>query len=332
MLRVFALTLAVVAGASCMKMRETVERTVMVRTSGSDLHPAATGYIYKKQNDGEEKVIRMGESEVMEELSRLYAAPKPYVLAPNKKANLEKIDENKAESKNDERIIPVKEKAEDEHNDHIDGIADDEDDYKKIFDKHTAHYGENTSYEDYLKGLGHFDDGIYKGYYGDSNEDSDGYKGYKNQKYYNNGAGDYQNGKYESYSYTGKKDDDRQHYDNRNHNDADDHKGALAKQKTGAYYKVFSKDESYKGHGSYGDGGKTSHSFGDGGKHHGAGGGHDEDGSHESGDHKHAHSENDNDKQGSNHSAEESSQEKPGDFASDGGHATGNLYGYEIQH
>lgn len=330
MLRVLAFTLVVVTTASCMKMRETVERTVMVRTTGSDLHPAATGYIYKKHNDGEEKVIRMGESEVMEELSKLYAVPKPYVLAQNKKAHEEKIDENKAESKSDERIIPVKEKAEDEDEHNIDGIADEDDDYKKIFDAHTAHYGDETSYEDYLKGLGHFDDGIYKGYYGDSHEDNDGYKGFKNQNYYNNGAGNYKNGKYESYSYSGKKDshdNDRQHYGNGNQHDADDLKGALGKQKTGAYYKVFSKDETYKGHGTYGDGGKKSISYGDGGKHHGAGS-HDENQSNESKEHDSSH----NEKQGSNQSEEESSQEKPGDFASDSGHAAGNSFGYEIKH
>ncbi|CAH0731419.1 unnamed protein product, partial [Brenthis ino] len=332
MLRGFAFTLLVTLGVSCMKMRETVERTVMVRTTGSDLQPAATGFIYKKQNDGEESVIEMGESEVMEQLSKLYTEPQSYVAPiPIKKAFENKNGENKEKSKDDERIIPVKEKAEDDHVGHVDGIADD--DYKKIFDEYSAHYGDNTSYEDYLRSLGHFEDG----YKGGSKQDDEGYK---DKNYYKNGGtGDYHNEKYESYSFSGNGshedsdgDADRHHYDNRKihkgHNDAN------SKEKSDGYRKVFNKDQKYKDYGPYGNDGKTFQNYGS--VHHGLGYGKDD--SHESGHHAGILVKQDEDDKASgehehNQSAEdESSQEKHGDFGSESRQITDHGYGFKIKH
>lgn len=327
MLRGFAFTLLVAVGVSCMKMRETVERTVMVRTTGSDLQPAATGFIYKKQDDGEESVIEMGESEVMEQLSKLYTEPHAYV-AP---IPIKKAFENKEKSKDDERIIPVKEKAEDDHVGHVDGIADD--DYKKIFDEYNSQYGDNTSYEDYLRSLGHVVDGYKEGYKGGSKQDDEGYKGYKDKNYYKNGGtGDYHNEKYESYSFSGKgshedsdDDADRHHYDNRKiykgHNDAN------SKEKSDGYLNVFNKDEKYKDYGSYGNDDKTFH-----------GAGYGKDGSHETGHHtgiliKHDEDDKASGEHGHNQSAEdESSQGKHGDFESEGRQTTDHGYGFKIKH
>jgi hypothetical protein len=217
MARNIAALLLTASLASCMEMRETVERMVMVRTSGSDLQPAATGYIYKKDNDGHASVVKMGESEIMKQLSQLYKEPESYAApVPAAKGPFPSKDEDddKAASHTDERVIPVVEKA-DDRNDDVDGIADD-DDFSKIFKEYAANFGHyNSDFADYLHGLGHFEDGIYHGGHGRGKSghgnaykgyEDDDTKGYASKHYYGQGSpGDYIE-KYESYSISGKGD------------------------------------------------------------------------------------------------------------------------------
>ncbi|XP_045487065.1 uncharacterized protein LOC123689730 [Pieris rapae] len=160
--------LLIIAYGSCMKMRETVERTVMVRTSGSDLQPAATGFIYKRGTDGEAVVTKLGQSEVMEQLSKLY---KPQEFTGSSK-NIGSFEKQNAPIKQD-KIIPVKE------NPDVDGIADD--DYKKIIDEYT------TNFDDYLKDLETFKEYNNKEFGFDVHHDYDpkGYNDYDTKKYEN---------------------------------------------------------------------------------------------------------------------------------------------------
>ncbi|XP_050354574.1 uncharacterized protein LOC126776279 [Nymphalis io] len=320
MLSRLALILVVAACGSCMEMRETVERMVMVRTTGSDLQPAASGYIYKKKNDGKESVIEMGESEIMEQLAKLYEQPK-----------------------SEERIIPVKEKQED----HVDGIADD--DYKKIFDEYTSHYGDSKAYDDYLRSLSHFGDGLYSGYEGDNKHDDEGFKGYnKKQRYGDGKAGDYHNEKYESYAYSGsdrKGDETKVHekHNGHNQNEEDGKKSSLDKADAHGFYKVFDKDDNQrqKDHQIYDNKDKIGfHKFANGHKYHGEQDrGYDKDGSHES---RHEvdfgrsghHDEGSGTEADSDHSSEEkkSSSEKHGDYGSKVGQIASRGYGFKIKH
>ncbi|CAH4027607.1 unnamed protein product [Pieris brassicae] len=160
--------LFIIAYGSCMKMRETVERTVMVRTSGSDLQPAATGFIYKRGTDGEAVVTKLGQNEVMEQLSKLY---KPQEFAGSSK-NIGSFEKQNAPIK-ENKIIPV------EENTDVDGIADD--DYKKIIDEYT------TNFDDYLKDLGTFKEYNNKEFGFDVHHDYDPkvYNDYDTKKYGN---------------------------------------------------------------------------------------------------------------------------------------------------
>ncbi|XP_026500184.2 uncharacterized protein LOC113403802 [Vanessa tameamea] len=343
MLSRLALILVLAAGGSCMEMRETVERMVMVRTTGSDLQPAASGYIYKKKNDGKESVIEMGESEIMEQLAKLYEQPKAFgaPIPISKGLKTEEEDEKNSESQSAERVIPVKEKQED----HIDGIADD--DYKKIFDEYTSLYGDNKAYDDYIRSLSHFGDGLYNGYAGDNKHDDKGYKGFnKKQRYGDGKAGDYHNEKYESYAYSDsdrKGDESKDHEKHNEHNENEDNgkKSAPGKADAHGFYKVFDKhdDQRQKNHKIYDNEDKIGfHKFAGGHKYHGAEDrGYDKDGSHESRHQLHYGTSGHHD-EGSgteaDHSSEEgeSSSEKHGDYGSKVGQTAGHGYGFKIKH
>lgn len=365
MARRIAALLLVSAMGSCMEMRETVERMVMVRTTGSDLQPAATGYIYKKESDGPESVIEMGASEVMEHLSKLYKQPESFAAPIPVAASAfyaKKEDEDKAESQADEHIIPVVEKTED--HDEVDGIADD--DFPKIFKEYSSEYGNyDKDFPYYLHGLGHFDHGIYHGYgggsdYGSKGHDEHGDKGYKGyaskHHYEKGGAGDYHTEKYESYSVSGggghKKDYDEADAYGKDYAHGHGYKGGDHGHKSShskgeevdGYHKVFNKDEFKKDHDVY-DGEKVEggfHKHGDGHSHHGSdagefkkGGAH-ESGHDEGGFGKGGFSEQESgDEHGAGHSSEEggeSSQHSGGDFGAEGGRFGGKGYGYEVKH
>ncbi|CAH2054175.1 unnamed protein product, partial [Iphiclides podalirius] len=340
--------------ASCMEMRETVERMVMVRTTGSDLQPAATGYIYKKRSDGPASVVKMDESEIMEQLSKFYDQPKVYA-APEKDS-----DESKAASHpSEEYVIPVVEKQEEEA-DHVDGIADD--DYAAAYDG----YGDyKRKFADYLHGLGHFDDGVYHEH-GDGKEygseghhglGEKGFKGFDTKHHYGKGdAGDYHAGKYDSFYVAGKGGHEKV-YDEANkygehhatghgekggdHGHKEEHSKG---EKLEGFHKVYDKNEFKKDHDFYdADRHKGGyHKYGDGHNYHETeGAGHKKGGSHESEHHgaesgkegKHEHdsgAEHD-----STHSAEEggtSGQHGHKDFGSKGGSYNGKGYGYQVKH
>lgn len=196
---------------SCMEMRETVERTVMVRTTGSDLQPAATGYIYKKESDGPVSVTKMGESEVIEQFSKLYDTPESYkeYIVKDTPLHSEKEDEIKSKSfsssprtstthsrytaaehdssespksqdsapqssaihTNEENVKPVVEKVDDK----IDGIANEE--FDKLFEDYIKQINYKNSFADYLHGLEQNDHDIYHGY-GRGDQDEYYLKGY----------------------------------------------------------------------------------------------------------------------------------------------------------
>lgn len=127
---------AAAAAAAAASTSETVERVVMVRTTGSDLQPAATGFIYKKQTDGQEIVQPMHESEIERHLAKLYTGPVSSA----------------------ERVIPVKEHREEP----LDGLE--HVDYEKLL----RDYGDNHDYRDTLK---RFKANLHHDYHGHSAED-----------------------------------------------------------------------------------------------------------------------------------------------------------------
>ncbi|CAB3233266.1 unnamed protein product [Arctia plantaginis] len=211
MARKVATLLLIFGYCSCMEMRETVERTVMVRTTGSDLQPAATGYIYKKESDGPVSVTKMGESEVIEQFSKLYNTPESYeeYIVKETPVYSEKEDEIRSKSfsssprtstsqgkyttaahessdspksqdsapqssathASQEPVKPVVEKVDDK----IDGIANEE--FDKLFEDYIKQVNYKNSFTDYLHGLDHNDHDIY---HGNGHEDQDEYylKGY----------------------------------------------------------------------------------------------------------------------------------------------------------
>ncbi|XP_061726049.1 filaggrin-2-like [Cydia pomonella] len=358
------------ACGTCMEMRESVERMVMVRTTGSDLQPAATGFIYKKDNDGPASVIKMEESDVMEHLSKLpgykqpqaFATPIPVAAGPF----YAKEDETKAASHASEAyVIPVVEKAEGHDDDGIDGIADEED-YGKIFKDYATDFGKyNSDFSDYLHSLGHYDLGIYHGDGGGSDYGSEGHhehgdkghKGYASSHGYGKGGeGDYHTEKYESYSISkegghkkhyGDADAFGKHYDEGDKYSGEDHGHKLAHSKEGAidgYHKLLDKNEFKKDHDFYDTegvkGGFDEHGAGQ--EHHGAeAGAHEEGGSHESGhDEAHAGEEGFGEKQsddehGAAHSAdggESSSHYYSGEGEAAGEGHGGKVYGYQVKH
>lgn len=259
------LVILTVSYASCMEMRETVERMVMVRTTGSDLQPAATGYIYKKESDGPVSVLKMGESEVMDHLSKLYAKPEAY------SAPIED-DGNKAASHVSEDIKPVVEKPDDDG--HIKGIA--HEDYGKMFDDYTPHYEDyKKGYADYLHKIDHYGYGPYHNHGGGKEYGSQGhheygdndYKGFKIIHHYGKGgAGDYHTEKYESYATSGKgghendydKADSHGEYYAKGHGEKGGDHGNKESHSKGetvdGYHKVYNKNEFKKDHDFYNDG------------------------------------------------------------------------------
>lgn len=363
MARKIAALLLLVAYGSCMEMRETVERMVMVRTTGSDLQPAATGYIYKKNNDGHSSVVKMGESEIMEQLSKLYEKPEAYSAAAPAAAgsfHTKEEDENKAASAASETYIkPVVEKDE-----HADGIADD--DYDKIFSGYGSGYDDyKKGFADYLHGLKHYDNGHghehgggkdygSKGHheYGDK-----GFKGFKIIHHYGKGdAGDYHTEKYGSFAISkegGHKkvydeaDDYGKHYAEGHGYKGADHgnKGSHSKgEEVDGYHKVYDKNEFKKDHDFYdGEGHKGGyHKHGDGHAYHGSDAGKfEKGGSHDSGQHKGEFGKGgfvekkSGDEHGAEHSAEEggeSSGHGHREFGIEEGKHGGKGYVYEIKH
>ncbi|KPJ17959.1 hypothetical protein RR48_07356 [Papilio machaon] len=351
--------LLIVTVASCMEMRETVERMVMVRTTGSDLQPAATGYIYKKQNDGLASVIKMDEDEILEQLSKFYDHPKVFAAHDKEAASEGEADDSKEESRKEAHVIPVVEKHE-ENAGHIDGIADDE--YPKNYDSYEDY---KNNFEKYLHGLKHYKDGLYQGYgegdsyganghhaYGDK-----GYKGYGTENYYGKGgAGDYHNKNYKSFYATGKgghgKDYDEankygKHYAEGHGEKGGDHghkEGHSKGEKVEGFHKVFDKDEFKKDHDFYdGEGHKGDfNKFSKGYEHHETNDGGNKKGeSHDSG-----HTESGSGKEGhfdkesgadhdAGHSAETGGKsEQHGDEANGakGDAVKGQSYGYEVKH
>lgn len=354
--------------SSCMEMRETVERTVMVRTTGSDLQPAATGYIYKKDTDGPASVVKMEESEVMEHLSKIYSKPEAY-KAPVPVAvgpfHDKEVDDTKAASHASAAyVIPVEEKSEENDDEHIAGIADD--DYAKMFEGYGAGFvGDYKDFPDYFHGLGQYGHKIYHeqggvaDYGGKGHHDSGDqeYKEYtKSQKYGKGGAGDYHTEKYESFSVTGKGGHGKRYGEADEHGDhhekGHEYKGGDHGHKAGhsegeeidGYHKLFDKDEFKKDHdffdGKKHDGGF--HKYGGGHKHHGSdAGGYEKGGAHESGHHEDGFGkkgvvhEESGDEQEATHSGEEgdkSSHHNDGNFGAKDGKYAGKSYGYEVKH
>ncbi|CAH0596463.1 unnamed protein product [Chrysodeixis includens] len=279
MARNVAALLLLLAYGSCMEMRETVERMVMVRTTGSDLQPAATGYIYKKESDGPASVIKMGESEVIEHFSKLhgkpeaYKAPLPAAAGPFYAAEK---DEHKAASETtEEEVKPVVEKTDEHDDDRIDGIATE--DYDKIFEEYAKRYGSGykNDFTDYLHGVGHYDHGVHHGFGPGNAYDAGSYQGYgaKGDKgdnklgtknYYEKGeAGDYNTEKHEGYSVS------KEHGHKGQYDDSDDegkhyyagfkgigpghHAGHTAAGAADGYHKLYKDNDFFDG-GSFKDG------------------------------------------------------------------------------
>lgn len=365
MARGIAALLVLAAAGSCMEMRETVERMVMVRTTGSDLQPAATGYIYKKDSDGPARVVEMGEGEVMEHLAKIYDQPEAFAAPIPVAASAfyaKEEDEDKAASHADARIIPVVEKGED--HDEIDGLADE--DYAKMFREYASDFGDyDKDFSDYLHGLGHYEHGIYHGDGGGSDygakgheaHGDKGYKGYASKHHYGKGgAGDYHTEKYESYSVSGggghKKGYDGADAFGNDFAEGHGYKGGDHGHKAGhskgeevdGYHKVFDKDEYKKDDDVY-DAEKIEggfNKFGDGHAHHGsdAGGyakggagesGHDEAGFGKGGFYK----EGSGDEHGAEHSSEgggEAYSHHAGEAGGERGARGGKSYGFRIKH
>lgn len=364
MARKVVVSLLILGYASCMEMRETVQRMVMVRTTGSDLQPAATGYIYKKESDGPASVIKMGETEVMEHLSKLYEEPQAYLApVPAPKGPFhEKDDESKAASHTSEVVKPVVEKSEDEDDGHIPGTV--HEDYKKILEGYGSESGDYKDFSDYLHGIGHYGHGLF-----DHGEGSDyglkrhhdygdkGYKGYAtNHKYGKGGAGDYHTEKYASYSVSNKGGNEKHHdeadsfgkdreqghgYKGEDHG----HKNAHSKsEEVDGYHKLFDKNEFKKDHDFF-DGEKDEgkyHKYGNGHEYRGSNsGGFDEGRSQKSGHHEGRFGEGgfvdkeSGDEAGTEYSGEdghEASHYRHGLYGSKGGIHDGKSYGYEIKH
>ncbi|GBP83056.1 hypothetical protein EVAR_31856_1 [Eumeta japonica] len=267
-------------------MRETVERTVMIRKIGSDLQPESTGFIYKRDHSGVAKVITLGENDVNKHFDNLppslyeqpasFAAPAPVAAGPfHDKEDGEKSASDAKES----YTIPVVEDA-DEH-----------DDFGKFFEKYADGFGDFKS--DFGKDFGHFeDDGHHEEgggqEYGSSGHAAHGDKGHKgyasSHSYGKGGAGDYHTEKYESYSVSGgggygKKyggadsygsDYAKGHkYDGSDHG----HKASHSKgEETDGFHKIYDKNEFKKDHDFYdgGDFGGGYKKYGHGYAHHGS--------------------------------------------------------------
>lgn len=366
MARKIATLLLLFAYGSCMEMRETVERTVMVRTTGSDLQPAATGYIYKKESDGPVSVVKMGESEVIEHFSKMYGKPEAY-KAPVRAAagpfHDTEEDGSKAASYTSEELVkPVEEKVE---VDHIDGLAPE--DYDKIFEEYSKKYGSGykDDFSDYLHGLGHFDHGIYheygggkdygsKGYHGHGNKGNEGFG--KKHHFEKGDAGNYHSEKHEGYTVSkeggdksnyGEADAHGKHYTHGHQYKGDDHGHKASHDKGEAldgYHKVFDKNEFKKDHDFYDAEGLKGehHKHADGHASHGSeSGGHEKGGSHDSGHHEKGFGKGGfvAKESGSEHDAAHSSEDdgeshyyKSGKFGTKGEQYDGKGYGFKVKH
>lgn len=351
------------AYGSCMEMKETVERMVMVRTTGSDLQPAATGYIYKKESDGAASVIKMGESEVMEHLSKVYEQPKSFEAPIPVAAGpfYGKEDEDKAASFSSEsKVIPIVEVQDDQ----TDGIANEND--GNVFGEYASDFGNYKSdFDEYLKSLGYFEDGLYHEHgdgkdYGEQEHRKNGdkeHEGYRTKhNFEKGGAGDYHSEKYETYHASAKggghKDYDDadsfgKHYANGHGYKGGDHGYKTAKSQGEAvdgFHKLFDKNEYKKDHDFY-DGEALKggfHKYDDGRAFHGSGAGKFEKGGSHDGRHEEAHFGKDDlhdkfagEEQASGHAAKngwESFKHLHGDFAAEDGTHDGKSYGYEIKH
>ncbi|PZC83025.1 hypothetical protein B5X24_HaOG208892 [Helicoverpa armigera] len=369
MARKIATLLLLFAYGSCMKMRETVERTVMVRTTGSDLQPAATGYIYKKESNGPASVVKMGESEVIEHFSKLYTKPEAFKAPlPAAAGPFYAKDEDEAKAASytaEEHVKPVEEKTEDEHDDRIDGLA--AENYDKIFEDYAKRYGSGykDDFSDYLHGLGHFDHGIYhdfgggkdfgaKGYYGHGDK---GYEGHGKKYHYEKGeAGSYHSGKQEGYGVSkegglkghyDEADGHGKHYAHGHEYKGDDHghkAGHLKGEEVDGYHKVFDKNEYKKDKDFYDAEGLKGdhHKYEDGHASHGSGaGGYEKGESHDSGHHEkgfgrggHVAKES-GDEHDAAHSSEEDGEahhHKGGKFGAKGEKYDSKSFAYEVKH
>lgn len=356
--RLVILIMISVSLSSCMEMKETVERMVMVRTTGSDLQPAATGFIYKRNSDGPAKVIKMGEDEILEQLKKLpesiyeqpkaFAAPIPAAAGP---FDSKETDENKSASHASEAyVIPVVEKAEDDEekgDGKIDGIANE--DYAKILGEYAADHGDyNGDFSDYFHGFGDYEKKIAQGddsdydSEGNSDQKDKGNKGYaSSHQYGKGGAGDYHTEKHESFSVSAKGGDDNA-YDG-------DHYGALKKghghaksEEAGRFRKLHEKDD-VKEDGDFFDGenlprgfGKIAHGHGYFGSDTGGyqAGDSDDAGFYEGGVGDGYLEHQAEDEYGIAHGDDESGSKyhKLGDFGVNGGYFDGKSYGFEVKH
>ncbi|XP_048478095.1 heavy metal-associated isoprenylated plant protein 34-like [Plutella xylostella] len=278
------LVVLAIASAACMEMKETVERMVMVRTTGSDLQPAATGFIYKRNSDGPAKVTKMEEDEVLEHLKKLpeglyeqpkaFKAPIPVAAGP---FYAKEQDENKAASHASAAyVIPVVEAVdEDKEDDKVDGIADE--DYSKIFDEYASDFDDYLEdfddapgyygYDDHHHDHDHYNEHGGGSDYGSEEHSAHGGKGHRDyataHHYAKGGAGSYDKGNREGFSVSGgggyKKDFDEgdsygSHYASGHGYKGGDHghKSAHSKgEETDGYHKVFAKDEFKKDHDFY---------------------------------------------------------------------------------
>lgn len=345
-----------------MEMKETVERMVMVRTTGSDLQPAATGYIYKKESDGAASVIKMGESEVMEHLSKVYEQPKSFT-APIPVATgpfYGKEDEDKAASFSSEsKVIPVV----DIQDEQIDGIAN-----ENIFGEYASDFGiynSDSDFDEYLKSLGYFEDGIYHEHedgkeYGAQQRKETGdkeRKGYGTKdNFKNGGTGDYHSEKYETYRASGESgghkdyDDARslgKYYANGHEYKGDDQGYQTGKSQGEAldgFHKLFDKKEFKKDH-DFHDGEALKggfHKFAGGRDYYGSDDGKFTKGDlHDSGrdeayfgkdDFHDKLADNEYDRGHITQNGGKSFQHFHGDFAATGGKNNDKSYGYEIKH
>lgn len=349
---------------NAMEMRETVERMVMVRRTGSDLQPAATGFIYRSDNNGPASLIKLGESDVHKHLDNLpgpahyeqpkaFAAPIPVAAGPfySKEEN-----EGKA-TQNSEYVIPVVEITDNKNQIYSNegDKLDDASDYKKSFDDYIAkYYGAHNDDDHHYYENGDGND------FHESGQSAHGEKGEKGHKssheYGKGGAGDYHSEKYDSYSVSGGG-EHKKHYDEADAHGADHahghayeggdhgHKSHHSKgEDTDGYHKLFNKDEFKKDHDFYDEKGHQGgfHKFADGHSQHGLdAGGFKKGGSHDSG-HDAAgfgkHGFHDSGAVDVHHDAysgeegHESAHHGAGGFGAESGYSDGKGYGYEIKH
>lgn len=344
-----------------MEMRETVERMVMVRTTGSDLQPAATGYIYKKESNRPASVITMGESEVMEHLSKFsdqpeaFAAPVPVAAGPF----YAKQENDRATSDFSEtKVIPVVE-VQEENKDNIDGIA--KEDYGHIMKEYESDFGNyNSDFDDYLKSLGYFADESHREHGDEQDHTSEGYRendnkeqeGSKSQRLHGKGgAGIYSPKKYRSYELSGKggnkgkyddSDEFSKYYASRQGFKEGDHDAPSKGEEVEGFYKLFDKDQYNKDHDLYDDETVKAgfHDFSKGHTDRGSDAGRHIKGSfkdsgyHEDnfrkGGHQNKESSNEHNADHSTEQGSESSQQQH--FGAKGGKYDGKSYGYEIKH